>query len=253
MIPKVIYITHETHKDLFKYENCIKHTLYHNPGYKIEFYNKYRREEFIKNEFPEFYYYYQKINDTYGAMKADIFRVLILYKYGGTYIDCKTRLNSIDSVYNKYKDKDFFTISYREESLYYIINVLYSSKYTNYYIATKANGDIITQIKDKIYRNLSSYPNIENHLNDIIYQFCQLPFLKKFSDINKGILSVFNLTGPIVYTNIILNNKNKVIDISKLNKQYVIFNSNIPMNKRLINGSDYKNSYHFSNQSIFKD
>lgn len=253
MIPKVIYITHETHKDLFKYENCIKHTLYHNPGYKIEFYNKYRREDFIKNNFPDFYYYYSRINDNYGAMKADIFRVLILYKYGGVYVDCKCRLNSIDKVFRKYSDKDFFTISYREEFFYHLFNLLYDSKYSNYFIASQANGYVITLIKNKMYDNLIAYPNIKNELNYISYAFCQLPMLKKFGDINKGLLSVFHLTGPIVFTKIIKKNKDKVVDVSNLDKQYVIFNSNIPMNKRLINGSDYKKSYHFSNQSIFKD
>jgi hypothetical protein len=253
MIPKIIYITHETHKDLFKYENCIKHTLYHNPDYKIEFYNKYRRESFIKNNFPDFYYYYSRINDTYGAIKADIFRVLILYKYGGVYIDCKCRLNNIDEVFVKYNDKDFFTISYREELIYHLFNRIYDSKYQNFFIATNAKNEIITLIKNKIYDNLSLFPELKRELNFFTYIMCQLPMLKKFGDKNKGFLAVFQLSGPIVFTKIINKNKDKIIDISKLNKQYVIFNSNIPMNKRLIKGSDYKNSYHFSSQSIFKD
>jgi mannosyltransferase OCH1-like enzyme len=253
MIPKIIYITHESYKDLFKYENCIKHTLYYNPTYKIEFYDKNRRENFIKNNFPEFYYFYKQINSNYGAMKADIFRILILYKYGGIYIDCKTRLNNIDEVFYKYPDKDFYTISYREELFYHIINVLYDSKYTNYFIATKPYGDIITKIKNKVYDNLLSYPNIKNELNSITYLFCQLPFLKNMGNKEKGLLAVFNMSGPIVFTKIINKNKDKVIDISKMDKQYVIYNSNIPMNKRFIKGSDYVNSYHFTEQQIFNN
>lgn len=37
--------------------------------------------------------YYHRINPKYGAARADLFRYLLLYKYGGVYLDIKSTLN----------------------------------------------------------------------------------------------------------------------------------------------------------------
>ena len=90
-----------TVKILFKpfFKKCIKYSQSNNPSYKIRMYTEKMRSRFIKKHFPEFYKYYIRINSNYGAAKADIWRVLILYKYGGIYIDCKSKLNNLDIVF----------------------------------------------------------------------------------------------------------------------------------------------------------
>lgn len=236
MIPKNIYITHETYEHLFNYENKIKKTMINNPNYKVIFYNKYNRNNFIKKYYPTFYEYYSKINDNYGAMKADIFRVLILHKFGGVYIDIKSVLYNIDPLFKKYPNKDFFTVSYNEELLFELIHKIFNCKYLNYFIATRANGKIITKIKDVMYKRLQNYYNNDN--NNIF---------------KRGTIGVFYLTGPSLFTTIINKNKDDIINISEENTKYSSAFDNTGMLNRFIKDRRHlTKSYHFSINKIFK-
>jgi len=61
---------------------------------KFVFYDDNDCDNFIKNNFDErVYNAYKKINDVYGAMKADFFRYCLLYKIGGIYLDIKSKIN----------------------------------------------------------------------------------------------------------------------------------------------------------------
>ena len=62
-------------------------------------------------------------------MKADIFRILILYHYGGIYIDIKSILNNIDPIFKKYPNKDFYTASFKDDKVFKFINNVCKSKY----------------------------------------------------------------------------------------------------------------------------
>jgi len=68
--------------------------LLQNPEYEYRFYDDNDILEFLKNDFPDFVEGYSKLQ--YGASKADLWRYLIIYKYGGVYADldclCKTPL-----------------------------------------------------------------------------------------------------------------------------------------------------------------
>lgn len=58
---------------------------------KFIFYDDTDCDNFIKNNFEQkIYDAYKKINDVYGAMKADFFRYCVLYKIGGIYLDIKS-------------------------------------------------------------------------------------------------------------------------------------------------------------------
>ena len=55
------------------------------------FYDDEDCDNFIKSNFEKrIYDAYKKINDVYGAMKADFFRYCVLYKIGGIYLDIKS-------------------------------------------------------------------------------------------------------------------------------------------------------------------
>ncbi len=60
-----------------------------NPEYEYRLFNDDDIYNFIKIEFPEYLHAYNKIK--FGATKADFWRYLIIYKYGGVYadIDCE--------------------------------------------------------------------------------------------------------------------------------------------------------------------
>ena len=60
-----------------------------NPEYEYRFHDDDDIIHFIRNDFPEYLDGYNKLK--YGASKADLWRYLIIYKFGGVYadIDCK--------------------------------------------------------------------------------------------------------------------------------------------------------------------
>jgi mannosyltransferase OCH1-like enzyme len=90
-IPLKIHQTHNsTEMDIFMYNSCIINKN-SNPEYEYFFYDENDRILFIKNNYPE--HYISAYNNIIpGAYKADLFRYLLLYKYGGVYIDCKSSL-----------------------------------------------------------------------------------------------------------------------------------------------------------------
>ena len=99
-IPKNIFQTWETSKkdispELLYYINSWEK---YNKNYKINFYNKEERYKFIKDNFDN------NILDAYnrlkpGALKCDLWRLCVLYVYGGFYIDIDTEcLSSLDTL-----------------------------------------------------------------------------------------------------------------------------------------------------------
>tara|TARA_B100001123_G_C15230251_1_gene994858 strand:- start:66 stop:803 length:738 start_codon:yes stop_codon:yes gene_type:complete len=240
MIPKNIYITHETYEYLFKFEKQIIRTSLNNPGYKVIFYNAEKRIIFIKKYYPEFYFYYNFIDNRYGAMKADIFRILILYHYGGIYLDIKSILNNINEIFKKYPNKDFYTTSFKDDKLIEVVTKICKSKYMNCFIATKSKGIVITKLKDIMLSRLKYH--FENN-NDKYFM--------------RGLPIVFYLTGPLLFTKVVNDNLDIIVDISLQDKEYIIYypdpdNSNITILKRLYKDKKYyKKSYHFSRNKIF--
>jgi mannosyltransferase OCH1-like enzyme len=82
-IPKVIYMCH---KDLTEIEKYSKNWKKLNPEYEIKLYNNQLCEEFLLKEFSQLHYdIFKFIPD--GPIKADFWRVCIIYKYGGLYVD----------------------------------------------------------------------------------------------------------------------------------------------------------------------
>lgn len=62
-----------------------------NPGYKHVLWDDARAEAFVSQEYgPEVLATYLSIDPTYGAVRADLFRYLLIYKLGGIYLDLKS-------------------------------------------------------------------------------------------------------------------------------------------------------------------
>lgn len=75
-----------------------------NPNWKLHYYNDEDCEIFIKQFYPEFWECYDKLIPT--AYKADLFRCLIVYHFGGVYCDIKVRiLKPLEQIID---DKEFY-------------------------------------------------------------------------------------------------------------------------------------------------
>lgn len=107
MIPKVLYQTWKN-KDLSKeMKNVIKTWKKNNPDFKFEFYDDKMCYDFIKKHFNKrILNTYKKIK--YGPLKADLWRVCILYINGGFFADLDTIC--FDSIQNFINDKTEFIV-----------------------------------------------------------------------------------------------------------------------------------------------
>lgn len=88
-IPKIIWQTMKTNKVPDFMNTYARTWMDLNPEYVYRFHDDDDVIEFITTSFPEYLEEYSKL--TYGASKADLWRYLIMYKYGGVYadMDCK--------------------------------------------------------------------------------------------------------------------------------------------------------------------
>lgn len=87
-IPKNVYLTHKHNID----PNIIKNIKKLNPGYNVYFYNNKDCKNFFMKEYsdkPEYLKFINKLEKIKigGPILADFWRIAVLYKYGGIYID----------------------------------------------------------------------------------------------------------------------------------------------------------------------
>ena len=87
-VPKIIYQTYtesifhnESHKQ------ALHHLLDLHPDYEYRFFTDYDCNVFIKEHYPDFYIWYHKLYPS--AYRADFFRYLLIYHFGGIYLDHK--------------------------------------------------------------------------------------------------------------------------------------------------------------------
>ena len=106
MIPKIIYMCDKNLTYIEKYSQNWKLL---NPDFEIKLYDNQMCEEFLRNEFSELHAdIFNFLKD--GPIKADFWRVCVLYKYGGYYVDADIEpLVPINTFIEK--DVDFVTCS----------------------------------------------------------------------------------------------------------------------------------------------
>ena len=236
MIPKVVYYTHENKDYQKKFSKIIKRNKKYNPELSFKFYDNEARINFIKEHYPEFYHFYIRIDSEYGAAKADIFRVLILYHYGGIYVDIKTKIMNI---YPQIKNHSFCCCTYDDKIMRYY-NSLIGFKISNFFLSSKPKGKIITRIKNEMYDRLSNFGK-----KNLPFKYNCLPGTKI-----TGLRTVFYHTGPGIYNDILSKNKKYKVICSK---QYLIYDNSSSFIYRLLNFKKiYKNRYHISNNRMLK-
>src|SRR4029079_3282536 len=88
-IPKIIWQTMKTSRIPVIMSNNANTWIGKNPEYEYRLFDDTDIFNFIQKEFPAYLKAYKKIK--YGASKADLWRYLVIYKYGGVYadIDCR--------------------------------------------------------------------------------------------------------------------------------------------------------------------
>jgi len=97
MIPKIIHQTWKTLDVPDEWKDAVESCKNWHKDYKHIIWSHEMMESFVKKEYPDFYNVYMAY--PYDIQRCDAFRYLVLYKYGGIYIDmdviCKKKIDSI--------------------------------------------------------------------------------------------------------------------------------------------------------------
>ncbi len=88
-IPKIIWQTMKSNQVPAFMKEYADTWIDNNPEYEYRFCDDDDMIDFISSDFPAYLEAYKKIK--YGASKADLWRYLIMYKYGGVYADLDCR------------------------------------------------------------------------------------------------------------------------------------------------------------------
>ena len=175
MIPKIIWQTYETpFKDLIpETKECVNTWKDQNPSWKYMYMDATERDDFVLHEFGEEWHNIF-INCKLGIVKANIWRCMILYIYGGVYSDLDTICHQPNEEWIK---EDFLMTLAKDDQDQ-------SDEYCIYTIASQPNNPILKLILDNIRINIVSN--------------------------NITINNVIELTGESIWTKIIdqLNNPN---------------------------------------------
>lgn len=148
LIPKILWQTNYTNRvTLAVYINYLFNRLL-SPTFEYRFMITEDRADFVKSNYsPEIYECYSKIQ--IGAAQADLWRLLVLQKCGGVYMDIDAHLvwplNSI--------------IKTKHEELYLKMK---NGEISNYFIASKNNNPHLEQMINAILNNIN-----ENSLTNV--------------------------------------------------------------------------------------
>jgi mannosyltransferase OCH1-like enzyme len=88
-IPMIIWQTMKTNLVPKIISESANSWIEKNPEYEYRFFDDKDIFEFVKSEFPEYLRAFKKIK--HGAVKADLWRYLVIYKHGGVYADIDSK------------------------------------------------------------------------------------------------------------------------------------------------------------------
>jgi FkbM family methyltransferase len=141
---------------------------------------------------------YNLINPKYGAARADLFRYLIIYKYGGLYLDMKSCVSG--PIPEMPKDKDMWISEWFGQGANQHL-FPETGEYQNWYIYARKGCPLLKEIIERVVHNI--YKLHENPNNIINISESLFKNLGGAETKSKG--NVLCTTGPIAMTIAILN------------------------------------------------
>jgi len=182
-IAKIIHQTYHTKNLPDSIQKNINQLKLDNPGWELRLYDDQDIDCYIQSYFPNLLPIYKKINPIYGAAKADFFRYLVVYKDGGVYLDIKSGASKPLNLI--IKDSDKYILShwprwYPKMMLGQHVDITNPiGEFQQWHIISVAGHPFLRAVIDNVCNNIKYY-------NPILHEY--------------GAFGVFNLTGPIAYT-----------------------------------------------------
>jgi Glycosyltransferase sugar-binding region containing DXD motif len=84
-IPRVIFVSWSTRKLQVMQFISIMTILAHNPEYELIFMVDHEIDQYVCANYPDYVPYFSKLVS--GAARVDVWRMMVIYKYGGVYLD----------------------------------------------------------------------------------------------------------------------------------------------------------------------
>lgn len=178
-IPKILFQIWIGNNEIpKKYTDCIKSVKNYHPHWQYKLITTDEADLFVKLNYTQLYEIYKEFQN---IQKADLLRYLLLWKYGGVYLDLKFKSN---------KPLDDFEIDPLKE-VYFIRSFISKNTYTNSVIFSKKNSRFWDILINEIITN-SSKKYFLNHM------------------------LIFNTTGPFILNSVIKKNPQYVGECKNL-------------------------------------
>lgn len=150
MIPKIIHQTWKTNDIPEEWKDAVNSCKSIHKEFKYMLWTDETMDVFVKTYYPEFYKTYHSYK--YDIQRCDAFRYLVLYKYGGIYLDmdiiCKKKINDL---------------------LKYDIVLAHSSNvktsFTNSFFMVSSNHPFMKYCIDHLSENVNKYQYFGKHLH----------------------------------------------------------------------------------------
>ena len=211
-INKKIYRTYYDLGKLHLFDKAIKQTENNMSDYEQVFFDDNDIEKFIRENYNErILNAYLSINSDYGPARADFFRYLVVYYYGGIYLDVKSSIiKNIEKDIEENKDK-LLVSKGRDNLINYPTNFgllpycknnynwsdfsgINYGEYNNWHIICPAGHPVMKKVIQQVVTNIEYG-------------------LQNKTEYENGEYSVLILTGPIMYTKIIEKYKDNNVKI----------------------------------------
>ncbi|MCP9834084.1 MULTISPECIES: glycosyltransferase family 32 protein [unclassified Cyanobium] len=234
-IPRIIHQTFSARSRLpiVLADNCCAIEAL-NPDFAYRFYEDSDCEDFIAEIYGKaILARYNRIDPSFGAARADLFRYLCLYHYGGVYLDIKTRLTlPLSSIL---RDDDAFLLSQWDHSpgsqyagwgTHWRLKGIAGGEYQQWYIIASRGHPYLAAVIANVIKNIDS--------------FNPFSFLHPWD-------AVVRTTGPVAYTLAIhpikeLHSHRLISNIADLGLGYSIFEKTENPNAHRTLYRDYRRS-----------
>ena len=153
-IPKIIWQTYkDPYKDLPEYAVAASQTWSQlNPGWQHRYMDDEKVFTFVKNEYGDEWYDIFKNKCIVGVMRADLWRYMVIYRYGGIYTD-------LDTVCLKPIDSWLQTEQFVDKKM--IINAEYENQIAQWTFAATPGHPVLGRVLDTIKENFKN-PNYDD-------------------------------------------------------------------------------------------
>jgi mannosyltransferase OCH1-like enzyme len=209
MIPKIIHQTWKTREIPQQWQSAVQTCKAMHPDYEYILWTHETMAEFVKREYPDFLQTYTGYK--YDIQRCDAFRYLVLYKYGGIYLDmdivCKKKLDPL----------------------------------LKYDIVLAKSSNILTSYTNSFFMSAPENPFIK---------FCieQLPhYVESFVYFGKH-MHIMHSTGPLFLTKNLKNYEKNILNGYVLNQAEFAGDCNVCNETKCVGGTYFKhiegNSWH---------